>query len=61
MDYSGKILLVEDAPDDVELSRRVFEKCGMLQDLDVVEDGQSALDYVFGRGVYAEAGLCAIA
>jgi two-component system response regulator len=56
-DFSGKILLVEDAPDDVELSRRVFEKCGMLQDLDVVGDGQAALDYVFGRGAYAERGF----
>jgi len=54
---SGRILLVEDAPDDIELSRRVFEKCGMLDDVDVVEDGQAALDYVLGRGDYAARGF----
>jgi len=54
---NAKILLVEDVPDDVELSRRVFEKCGMNGDVDVVEDGQAALDYVFGRGPFAERGF----
>jgi two-component system response regulator len=54
---NGKILLVEDVPDDVELSRRIFEKCGMDKEVDVVEDGQAALDYVFGRGAYASRGF----
>jgi len=52
-----QILLVEDDPDDVELSKRVFEKCGLAQQVDVVEDGQAALDYVFGQGTYAERGF----
>jgi two-component system response regulator len=42
------ILLVEDNPDDVELTRRAFEKSKMLNEIVVACDGQSALDYLFG-------------
>ncbi|HYO51397.1 response regulator [Archangium sp.] len=47
------ILLVEDNPDDVDLTRRAFQRAGLTQPLDVVEDGVEALDYVFARGAYA--------
>jgi two-component system, response regulator len=42
------ILLVEDNPSDVGLTRRAFEKSHIANKLVVVEDGQEALDYLFG-------------
>ena len=46
---SKTILLVEDNPSDVELTRRAFGKAGLQLELVVFEDGQDALDYLFGR------------
>jgi two-component system, response regulator len=47
------ILLVEDNPDDVELTRRAFEKSNVLNRLIVVRDGQEALDFLFMSGTHA--------
>ncbi|HUE04924.1 MAG TPA: response regulator [Bryobacteraceae bacterium] len=47
------ILLVEDNPSDVELTRRAFARSHVANELVVVEDGQEALDYIFGSGKYA--------
>ncbi|MDX2283673.1 MAG: response regulator [Bacteroidia bacterium] len=47
------ILLVEDNPSDIDLTRRAFEKSHILNPLAVAEDGQEALDYLFGTGAYA--------
>jgi len=47
------ILLIEDNPSDIELTRRALEKGHVLNDLVVVSDGQEALDYLFGTGAYA--------
>ncbi len=49
-----KILLVEDNADDVELTRRAFQKNRITNELIVVNDGRSALDYLFKRGKYAD-------
>jgi len=47
---SRTILLVEDNPSDVGLTQRAFEKSRISNDLVVAEDGQEALDYLWGEG-----------
>lgn len=49
----GIILLVEDNPDDVELTKRAMMKNGIANKMIVAYDGVEALDYVFGQGSYA--------
>ena len=48
-----EILLVEDNPDDVELTRLAFEEANVANHLVVVRDGAEALDYLFALGRYA--------
>jgi CheY-like chemotaxis protein len=47
------ILLVEDNPDDVELTLRAFKRNNILNKVVVAKDGVEALDYLLGTGVYA--------
>lgn len=46
------ILLVEDNPNDEELTKLAFEKNNILNPLVVASDGVEALDYIFGTGIY---------
>ena len=48
-----EILLVEDNPDDVELTRIAFREAKVANNLVVVNDGAEALDYLFARGAHA--------
>jgi two-component system response regulator len=48
------ILLVEDNPDDVELTRIAFAQAKIANPLHVAGNGADALDYLFGRGEYAD-------
>jgi CheY-like chemotaxis protein len=50
---SKTILLVEDNPSDVKLTKRALEQNQITNELVVAEDGQEALDYLFGSGQYA--------
>ena len=44
------ILLVEDNPDDEELTRMALEQSNIANQLVVAHDGVEALDYLFGTG-----------
>ena len=48
------ILLVEDNPQDAELTIRALKKRNFADRFFVVEDGAAALDFIFCRGRYAE-------
>ncbi len=54
-DKAGIILLVEDDPGDQELiTRALHDSTGNIQ-MHVVDDGETALDYLYQRGNYADA------
>ncbi len=46
------ILLVEDNPDDVDLTLRAFKRNHILNKMIVARDGEEALDYLTGTGMY---------
>lgn len=47
------ILLVEDNPDDEELTTRASRSKGLLNPIEVARDGEAALDILFRRGAHA--------
>ncbi|MFZ1915510.1 MAG: hypothetical protein WCF70_11100 [Dehalococcoidales bacterium] len=44
-----KILLIEDNPNDVELTQRALTKSNIVNELIVANDGVEALNYFFGE------------
>lgn len=50
------ILLVEDNAQDELLTLRALRRCGVSARVDVVRDGQQALDYLFRDGEFAGRG-----
>jgi two-component system response regulator len=48
------ILLVEDNPDDIELTLRAFKNNHISNKIIVAPNGVEAMDYLFGKGRYAE-------
>jgi len=51
---NAPILLVEDNPDDVELTLRAFKKNDFPHSVVVTRDGAEAIDYLFATGQYSE-------
>ncbi len=52
-----KILLIEDNPDDVELTLRAFKKHNLANHITVARDGEEALDIIFQHGKESAEGL----
>ena len=50
---SRLLLLVEDNPSDVDLTRRAFDRRHISNTMLVAEDGKEALDYLFATGAHA--------
>jgi len=48
-----EVLLIEDNPNDVEMTLYAFEQYRLSNRVHVVRDGAEALDYIFGAGAYA--------
>src|SRR5215472_15536837 len=48
-----EILLVEDNPNDVELTLRALQKQNLANKVFVVKDGAEALDFIFASGAYS--------
>ena len=51
---SVEILLVEDNPNDVELTLHAFKKHNFANHIEVVRDGAEALEFIFCTGAYAQ-------
>jgi two-component system response regulator len=47
------ILLVEDSPDDEELTTRALRQANIANEIVVARDGAEAVDFLFGEGAHA--------
>jgi CheY-like chemotaxis protein len=54
MSNAKVILVADDDENDVFFLRRAFVKCGLLHTLIHVSDGQKAIEYLLGEGIYAD-------
>jgi CheY-like chemotaxis protein len=52
MTTTGRILIVEDDPKDVELTLAALEEYNLTNEVVVTRDGQEALDYLYRRGQF---------
>jgi two-component system response regulator len=53
LDQRADILLVEDNPDDIELTLQAFKIANLANQIHVARDGVEALDFVFCTGPHA--------
>lgn len=54
MNNAKTILLVEDNPQDEMLTLRALRKANLANQVDIVRDGQQALDFLFKTGEFAD-------
>ena len=54
MSHEVEILLVEDSPEDAELTIRALRRNKLANEIQVAEDGAEALDFLFCRGLYKD-------
>jgi CheY-like chemotaxis protein len=48
-----EILLVEDNPDDLDMTLRALRKANLANRIQIARDGVEALDFIFGEGAHA--------
>lgn len=48
-----EILLVEDNPDDLEMTLRALRKANLANRIQIARDGVEAMDFIFGEGAHA--------
>lgn len=53
-----EILLIEDNPEDVEITLRAFRKNNLTNKIHVVRDGEEALECLFSTGRYNDRTTC---
>lgn len=54
MSHEVEILLVEDSPEDAELTIRALRRNKIANEIKVAEDGAEALDFLFCRGAFKD-------
>jgi CheY-like chemotaxis protein len=52
-----EILLLEDNSDDIELALHALRRGGLANRVEIVRDGEQALDFLFCRGLYRHRSL----
>jgi two-component system response regulator len=48
-----EILYIEDNPSDIELTLRALKKHNVANSVQIIKDGEEALEYIFATGRYA--------
>jgi two-component system, response regulator len=51
--HAVEILLVEDTPQDLELTLRALRKANLVNRVEVARDGVEAIEFIFGEGAHA--------
>jgi two-component system, response regulator len=54
MSHEVEILLVDDSPEDAELTIRALRRYKLANQIQVAEDGAEALDFLFCRGAFKD-------
>ncbi len=52
--HAVEILLVEDSTQDLELALRALRKANLTNNIEVVRDGEEAMDFIFCEGTHAD-------
>jgi CheY-like chemotaxis protein len=58
MSNEVEILLVEDSPEDAELTIHALRRNKLANEIHVAEDGEEALDFLFCRGAHVDRTRC---